>query len=295
MTTTSPIPSTPIPSAGAVPAPAGSRTGGGVAARWLHTLRAELFKLRTTPGPWIVAGVTIVLTVLVIVTVFLVRHNTSGLGHQHSGVSFVAPHTVRGLRRLLGAGIGGLWLCAVLGTLVTTGEYRYQVITTTLLVEPRRARVLSAKAAAAVLMGVLLGVATLVVVAVLGIPLLAAEGGSVSGLLDQAGAVIPGLLAAYALFALLGLGFGTLLRNQVASIVVLLLLGFLLDPILEGLVPAIGKWLPTATGEAVAGGLVPAGQAANLLSTGVAALILVAWGVAPAVIGYFTTFRRDVT
>jgi len=36
----------------------------------IRVIRAELLKLRTTPGPWVVVGVTVLLTALGIITAF---------------------------------------------------------------------------------------------------------------------------------------------------------------------------------------------------------------------------------
>jgi hypothetical protein len=254
-------------------------------------VRAELLKLRTTPGPWIVLGVTLLFTCLGVVAAFLVTGNGP-----NASTRFVAPHTVHRLRLLLGAGfaVGGVWMAAVVGVLSVTTEYRHKVMTTTLLVTPQRARLLVGKGIVSVIWGVLLGLASLVVVAAFGIPLLAAEGGSLSALLRQVGPVVPGLLGAFALLALFGVGFGVLVKNQVGAILSVLVLSIILEPILDGLLPSVGRWLPSAASQAVAGGLA-ARNDLSLLSWWLGALVLIAWGVVPAVIGYFVSFRRDVT
>ncbi|HEX3946592.1 MAG TPA: hypothetical protein VHW47_02755, partial [Acidimicrobiales bacterium] len=93
--------------------------------------RAELFKLRTTPGPWVVLIVTLVLTALGIVTAFVIT--VHGKGH------FTAPVTTVDLRNLMGAGYqAGTLLAPVLGVLCITTEYRQKMLTVTLLVTPRR-------------------------------------------------------------------------------------------------------------------------------------------------------------
>ena len=100
-------------------------------------------------------------------------------------------------------------------------------------------------------------VLSLVAVAVVALPWNAALGGVTSEVTDQVGAVVPGLVASAVLLGLFGLGFGTLVKNQVAAI--LLTIGGTL--ILEGILIALARgifhydlnWLPNAAGAALAG------------------------------------------
>jgi len=257
----------------------------------IRAVRAELFKLRTSPGPWVTLGAVLLFTALGIVVTFLVAHD--GRGH----VQFVVPRSVFRLRRLLGAGfaVGGVWMAAIVGVLSVTGEYRHRTMTSSLLVEPRRWRLLIAKAVAALLWGLALAVASLLLVGAMGIPLFSTQGGSVSDLLDQAGAVLPGFFGAFALLALFGSGLGTLIKNQIAAVVAILAITFIVEPIFDGLLPEVGRWLPFAAAGAVAGGLAPAAQRPYLLSWWLAAIVLAGWGLVPIVVGYFATFKRDVT
>lgn len=259
----------------------------------IRNVRSELFKLRTSPGPWVVLGAALLFTALGIVVVFLVR----SIGADGRHVAFVAPTSTYRLRRLVGAGfaVGGVWMSAIVGVLCVTGEYRHKIMTTSLLVEPRRWRLLTAKAVAALIWGVGFAVASLLLVGAMGIPLLKTEGGSVSALFDQAGAVLPGFFAAFALLALFGAGLGTLIKNQIAAVVVILAITFIVEPVFDGLLPQVGRWLPFAASASVAGGLLPAGERAILLTWWLAAIVLAAWGLVPIVLGYFTTFTRDVT
>lgn len=259
----------------------------------IRLVRSELIKLRTTPGPWLVLGLTLLFTALGIVGAFLVGHS----GRLHGHVQFIAPHTVHRLRLLVGAGfsVGGVWMAAIIGVLCVTGEYRHKVVTTTFLVEPRRWRVIVAKSIASVLCGLLLGVASLVLVAAMGVPLLAAEGGSVSALLHQVGPVVPGLLGAFAILGLFGVGFGALVQNQVAGVLIVLAITFIVEPIFDGLLPSVGRWLPSAAASAVAGQLGSEQLVPNLLVWWLGVIVLIAWGLVPTVLGYFTTTSRDVT
>jgi hypothetical protein len=263
----------------------------------IRVARAELLKLRTTPGPWVVLGVSLVLTALGVLGAFV-----SGRAH---GPAFRAPVTVDQLRDLVGSGYLGeaLLMTPILGVLCITAEYRHKVITTTLLNTPRREQVLVGKAVASVIWGIFMCIAGLALVAAMGLPWLSAEGGSVSALLRQVGPVVPGLLADFALFALFGLGIGILLKNQVAGVLVTIGGTFIIEPIVYQLFRHLLQidldWLPSMAAASVAGGLTRGnGHGSSqmvMLSWWTGALVLLAWGLGPAVIGYFTTFRRDVT
>lgn len=262
-------------------------------------LRSELFKFQTTPGPWIVLGVTLVFTALGIVTAFL------SPGHQSA--SFGAPVSVSGLRDLVGAGYAALGIAApLIGILCVTSEYRHKVITTSFLVVPRRATLLVAKGFASAIWGIVLCVASFVLVGVMGVPLLVSEGGSVPGLLRQVAPVAPGLIAAFALLAVFGLGVGTLVKNQIASVVLTIGLSVILEPILLVLVYHFFhielNWLPDQAAAALAGGLTGGGGGGGtrgappaLLSWWAGGIVLLVWGIATAALGYAATFRRDVT
>jgi hypothetical protein len=266
----------------------------------IRLVRAELFKLRTTPGPWVCVAVTLVLTALLIITAFVVHHDHT--------VHFGAPTTTLGLRDLVGAGYeAGVVMAPVLGVICITTEYRHKVLTSTLLVNPRRPEVLTAKVIASLLWAVLMCVASLALVAAMGIPLLVSQGGSVSALYDQIGAVVPGLFGAYALLSVYGMGIGTLVRNQIGGVILALGLTLVLEPIVVALFSSLAhmdvNFLPARATQAVAGGLVsrsgsngaPAGTVSVLLSWWLGALALIGWGVGTTVLGYFTTFTRDVT
>jgi hypothetical protein len=264
----------------------------------MRVLRAELLKFRTTAGPWVVLLVALLFTALGIIGTFLRQVST------HHTV-FTAPLSEHGLRNLVGAGYtGGIVMAPILGVLCVTSEYRHKVITTTFLVTPRRAQVLVAKVLASAIWGVLLCLATLALVAALGIPLLVTQGGSLSAMADQVAPVVPGLLGAFALLAVFGAGVGVLVKNQVAGVILTIGGTIALEPIIVALVRTLLhadlNWLPSEATAALAGGLTRGGgtglaAATRLLSWWLGGLALLAWGIGTAVLGYFTTFRRDVT
>jgi ABC-type transport system involved in multi-copper enzyme maturation permease subunit len=265
----------------------------------IDAIRSEIYKLRTTPGPWVVLLLIVPLTVLSMLAVF----GNAGGSAVNGGLSHV--RTVNQARVLLGASYTfGAVLAPIAGVLCITTEYRHKVITTSLLMTPRREIVLIGKGIASGLWGVAMAVLGLAAAMGIGVPWNSALGGSAGQVLDQMGAVLPGLVAVFVLLTLFGLGFGTLVRNQVAAVLITIGGTLVLEPIvvflLHHYVNYNLNWLPTDTAASLAGTLARIqGGGANpgvpLLPWWGGGLALLAWGVVPLVVGYFTTFRRDVT
>ena len=105
------------------------------------------------------------------------------------------------------------------------------------------------------------------------------------------------------LLGLFGLGFGTLVKNQVAGILVTIGGTLILEGLLILLARAIFdynlNWLPNAAGAAFAGDIARGfGGDRNqlrLLTWWQGGLVMLLWGLVPLTVGYYTTFRRDVT
>ncbi len=190
---------------------------------------------------------------------------------------------------------------ALLGALSVTGEFRHQTITPTLLAEPRRGLVLGAKLVAIIpfslavslagVAGTLLGGAA--TLRIMGEPTLLGDATVQRTLLLSVGALV--------LWALVGVGFGSVLTNQVAAIVVLLAFTQFVEPVLRLLLAQwdatqeISKFLPGAAGEAIAGSsLYVSSGLAELLPAWQGALTLLAYAVILVVVGRLTTFRRDI-
>ncbi len=263
----------------------------------ITTVRSELYKFRTTPGPWIIVGVTMVLTGLFALIEF------------HTGTGWGPPTHTIDLRDLVGAGYNLATLVTVplLGVLCITTEYRHKSITNTLVVSPRRGEVLMAKAVTTIVWAIIMGIATVVVVAAMAIPWFLSAGAPLSSLFDQIGPVLPGLFGAFICLGLFGLGFGILVRNQVAGVIIVVAFMLVLQTVLLFLVYALThwvlNWLPGQATAALAGGLTRHNNnnsgsdsaVLGLLTWWQGGIAMLAWGLIPGVIGYFTTFRRDVT
>ena len=266
----------------------------------MDAVRSELIKMRSMPGVWVTFGLAFPLTVLGILGVLVAAGDLTG----HT---FWYVHTLRQRRELLGAGYFAIEVLApVVGVLCVTGEYRHRTMTTTFVLTPVRTRVLGAKVAVTALWSVLIGLLSLVAVAAVGLPWNAGLGGITSQVTDQVGAVLPGLLVSAVLLGLFGLGFGTLVKNQVAAILLTIGGTLILEALLVALARAIFhydlNWLPNAAGAALAGDIARGfgggggrGEGLRLLAWWQGGLVMLAWGLVPLTIGYFTTFRRDVT
>lgn len=265
----------------------------------INAVRTELLKMRTMPGIWVCFGLAFPLTVL---TILIVLASAGGF----PGHTFFYVHTLNQRRILLGAGYLGItFLAPITGVICITSEYRQKTITNTLVYTPIRSRVLGAKVIVTAYWAVLMALLTLVVTFAVGVPWNSALGGSASSVIDQAGAVIPGLVAATVLLSLFGLGFGVLVKNQVAGILLTIGGTFILEGILIALARAIFhynlNWMPSSAAAALAGAVARGGfgggngHAPRLLLWWQGGLVMLAWGLVPLAIGYFTTFRRDVT
>ncbi len=97
-----------------------------------------------------------------------------------------------------------------------------------------------------------------------------------------------------AIFALVGVGLGALLRNQVATVVGLLIYRFVAEPILTG-IPALADWTVYVPGSASAALTHVSLTTQNYLEPWQGGLLLAAYGLAFAIAGTRFSIRRDIT
>ena len=192
-------------------------------------------------------------------------------------------------RRLLGGGSVVVFFATVAGILTVTAEFRYGTIRPTLLFEPRRRIVLGAKLAAAALVGAVFAVVCLVLSVGVGRSILAFRDVDLAVSGGETTALVLGTIASSMLGGMLGVAIGTLIRNQVGSVMALVGYAFLVDAALFAAEPALGRFLPGKAGDALAGQLVE-----DLLAPGVAAAVLVAWTLAFAAAAIVRSDRSDV-
>jgi ABC-2 type transport system permease protein len=258
-------------------------------------IRSELFKIRTTAIPWLLAGIAVVINGLLLLVYFLSHDQSGGNGGVDSFGVPNYPHTVHQLRNLVGSGFITYLLALLLGTLLVTVEFRHKTATTSFLVTPHRPRLVAGKMIAAALLGVMLAVLMLVISVVGGGIALVIQGGSFSSLLHQVPAVAPGLILVFALFAILGAGVGSVLTNQVAAIIVCLGWFLVVENILVALVPGAERWVPTGAAAAASNVTRGRGSQIGLFNWWEGTLIMLAYGLIFAAVGSFILTRRDIT
>ncbi|MBA8815073.1 ABC-type transport system involved in multi-copper enzyme maturation permease subunit [Microbacterium halimionae] len=264
--------------------------------------RSELTKQFTTSGWWILG---IVLLAYVGFTTagltFALAFSVNGSLGESSGMAASAD----GLATLLyslATSIGYVFPLLI-GTLIVTVEFRHKTLTPTFLATPARGTVLLAKVASGVIVGALFGAIALV-----------ATVGPAAGILSGFGlatelgsldtwALFARTIAAFVLWVLIGIGVGSLVRNQVAAIVIVLAFTQLVEPIarlaagfVDGL-DSVTRFLPGAASDSLVGASVfsfSTTASADALSWWQGGVTLLVYAALFVLAGHIFSWRRDV-
>jgi ABC-type transport system involved in multi-copper enzyme maturation permease subunit len=197
----------------------------------------------------------------------------------------------------------GLLFVLLLGILVVTNEFFHQTATATFLATPRREEVVAGKLTVGVLAALALCVGTMILCVIAGWIFLGIEGVGPALTEPAVGRALLLNLLAYGIWAVVGVGFGVLVRSQVAAVIVALALYLVASQVAVGLIQLVAvlthsDWLPkfsvvipsVASQVMVAGGDLP-GNPPQWLG----ALILIAYGVLAGAAGTMLTARRDIS
>lgn len=264
------------PLAGAVP--------DGVRLTFTRLLRSETIKLLTLRSTWwsiiVVAVLSIGISALIAASIgSFSRGDVSG----SIPMAVIAPIQFTML------------LAGALGAIAVTGEYSTGMIRSTLTAQPRRGAVLAAKT---IVVAVLLAVVSLVVFALALIPVAAIlqVAPFAAGVAETVQPILYAALS-MAVFAVIGLAFGFILRNGPGAIAATVGVLFVL-PIVGSIFPSEGSWswlheaaqyLPMSAAQALT---TPAGTD-GVLSVPVALVTLGCW-VAAGLLGAWAVLRtRD--
>ena len=217
------------------------------------------------------------------------------------GSAPMTPHDVVQSVYTVGSSLGYVFPL-VIGAITMSSEFRHMTVTPTFLAEPRRTVFLLGKLAAGLVLGVAFGVVGTVASAGAGAAVLAALGKPT--LFGEASTwrTLGLSVVALTLWALIGVGLGTVLTNQVAVVVVALAWTQFVEPVLRIALGAtswgagIVQYLPGAASDALTGGSFYSqiGES-QLLDWWAGLLVLLGYVAVLAVVGRLTTLRRDVT
>ncbi len=243
-------------------------------------LHAELLKLRTT-------RTFVALTALAVGTSILI----AGL------VAYLTEPTRDTVLVDVFASDTSSFFILILGVVGISGEWRHRTITSSLLAAPARTRFLVAKACAYAAAGLITSLVVALGVSLAGASILGVRGLPLPSLGDLAGqcgrnAVLAALLGAF------GVAVGALVRNQLAAIVALFTLSFVVEPVVLALKPGIGRFGPTGVLSVAAAGLPhEAGglpEDVELVSSPVAMLLLLVWVVVAFAVSALLLQTRDL-
>lgn len=255
-------------------------------------IRSEALKLRTTRLWWGLLLGVVGLVALNVLPSALFAGQDFGAGVPASpGLDEIA-----GLTAVYGAGYqSGYLIVLVLGIIIGAADARHGTATQTFLATPARGRVIVAKMTVSAVAGLLYGVVAQVTTVAAAAPVILARGAQLQ--LGE-GAVVRSLalgIAGIALWGVVGVALGVLLRNQVAAILVAVVYTFIGDFLiagglsladLEGAAP----YTPNNASAAVVGGF----TGFPLLEWWVGLLVLLAYGLVIAFAGWAIGRRRDI-
>ncbi|MGY2065073.1 ABC transporter permease [Blastococcus sp. SYSU DS0619] len=248
-----------------------------------HLIRAEWTKLFTT-RVWL--GLLLGACVMAIGFAVLL---TAFAGNPESGIPAVGTPVYEDLAMANPVNVNVLFL--ILGIIGMTQEYRHRTATPTFLTTPRRGRVVIAKLVAYALAATLLA---LVVTAVsyAAVAVHAGARGAVPALDADNLATLGSSALALIIYAVIGVGLGALLRNQVGAIVGGLVYLFVIEPIIRQIPATSGayKWMPGGALEA----LTATFEGPDLLEAWQGGVLLLGYGLVAAVLGTFLSVRRDI-
>ena len=240
----------------------------------------ELLKLATTRAPWILMFMTMVITTLLGLQPVI---NAGRNGAPSIG-------TVGAELGVLDAMGRGALVAVVVGVLIMTAEFRHQTVSASLLCTPRRTELMTAKAATAILIGLLQGLAALIIVLVIGALSRAMQMQLING--DVILRAV-GLVLTYPLYALIGIGIGALAtRNQPLAVVLpVLWLGWLEAFALSSL----GRGFPLWSIGGTAAALQNAGNVPGVLPIWLGAFVLLAYSLTIVIMGAIRVRYTDIS
>jgi ABC-2 type transport system permease protein len=274
----------------------------------MNLVRAELTKVLTTSLWWIFGLIMLPLWAAAVGVNWLTASVTAttadgGLSQQQQDQVRAARQAINVATNLYTSGqYLGVLLVLLLAAILVTSEYFHLTATTTFLVTPRRERVIGAKLVVGVLIGLVFWAVT-TVGNLLVVPFVLRRLDVGVQLGEPAVWRAIGLNAlAYAVWAILGVGVGVLIRSQLAATLTLAgtyLIGTAgLGLVFTLLADRIGDWfnqlqvlIPTVASQLMISGTELPGNPPRW----VGAAVLIGYALVSGVLGTVITRRRDIS
>ncbi|PID96983.1 MAG: ABC transporter permease [Actinomycetales bacterium] len=261
-----------------------------------HAVAAELRKFFTTRMWWGMAiGVFVAGAGMAALFALLALDSPEFAEAGVSGIDDPAA-----VRTVYTGGLGVSYLLTLaIGVLAIGTEYRHKTITATFLATPKRSIVMTTKVIALLVIGAFYGLVSLVGAVGVGATVIAAKGGSPfpDGTIWRTLALS---LLVLGLWALIGLGAGILIPNQVAALLISIGVAWIVEPILAMIFSVqswggdIAKFFPSSATNATLSGLSQTPDAPTL-TWWAGALVLAGYAAAMTAVGTALTLRRDVS
>jgi ABC-2 type transport system permease protein len=276
----------------------------------MNLLKAELLKIRTTSTWWVFGLIMLPLWALAVLYNWGTANVSRGVDPAESGMSAeqaeqlrVASEAVNVATTLYTSGqFLGVLIVMLLGAIVVTNEFYHQTATTTFLVTPVRERVVLAKLGASVLLGLVFWLCTTILNLIV-VPFILRSMDLSAQLGDPAIWRAIGLNAlAFALWAILGVGFGVLIRSQLGATLTLSiayvignfgasLVFFLLTEYVARWISKLQVIVPTVASQLMIAGTELPGNPPRW----VGAAVLIGYAAVAGVIGTAIMRRRDIS
>ncbi|MEJ7797855.1 MAG: ABC transporter permease [Solirubrobacteraceae bacterium] len=242
----------------------------------MRILRSEWLKLVSVPTTWLLLG-----------AMLLIEGLAAGL---LTGLADLKDLKARDPATLLIGTPLSTVLIFTLGALLATNEFRHGTANQTFIITPRRERVIAAKLAIGLVVGLVSALLYVTVNAGLGLSILSSRGVPVDG--DLAVNIYSGVGTGIVLGCVFGVALGALLRNQILTIVTGLVLFLVRGVVALFIGNDVGKYFP---GEALLALQGTPGAETTLLSQVDAGLVLAATCLALAIAGVAVTRYREIT
>ena len=199
-------------------------------------------------------------------------------------------------RSIVSSASTGYLFAIIVGIILMTTEFRHFTSRPTFLIEPRRGRVIISKLVVAAGMGLVYGLACAAITVAIMIPWLGAKHISIDWTTDDLSLVLVRSVAVIAIYAVVGIGVGVLVRNQISAVIGAMAYLLVFETLIAIIpfVKDVYKFLPGAAAQALIGAGGGRRGAPDLLDPLQGGLLLLAWGLVLTASGYITTVRRDI-